>query len=129
MRDILNDQCAKSPFRRWVPNVTSEDGHHVIMAIARQAVEGMQAIKYRGAPAQANRVSEWTCGKCDHRPWCDAMLLDRDPRSLLITVYEPDKDSPYANSERPEDDTALREYMHRSAALGAYDMHGWSPHD
>lgn len=128
VESMLEDQCAKSPFRRWVPDRTTPEGHDRLIEIAEQAIQGMRRIKYGGEPGQPNRVNEWTCGKCDARAWCDAQLLDLDPRSLVHTVYQPDDGSPYNVRECDVDVSALRLHQHRVSQTGRYETHGFSPH-
>ena len=127
MRDMLDDQCAKAPFRRWVPNITTPAGHEKMLGIARQAIDGMRAIKEDGAREQPTRVSEWTCGQCEMRPWCDAVLLGHDPRSLILSVYSPDEGSPYADAA-PGDVQAIQAYAARTAQNDRYNTHGYTPH-
>lgn len=129
VRDMLDDQCAKSPFRRWAPDITTPAGYAKMIEIAEQAVDEMREIKYRAAPAQPNRVNEWTCGRCEMRPWCNAVMLDLDPRSLVLSVYKPDDDSPFADLTAPADDlAALRLYQDTVAHTGRHDVHKWTPH-
>lgn len=128
VRDMLDNMCAKSPFRRWAPDRTTPAGHARLIEIAHQAVAGMRKIKYGGDPGQPNRVNEWTCGKCEARAWCDAELQGLDPRALVHTVYQPDDDSRYAERVPDVDIAALRLHQHRVSDLGRYDVHGFSPH-
>ena len=128
IRDMLNDQCSKSPFRRWAPDITTPEGHARMIEIAVQAVQGMRAIKYDGAPAQPSRVNEWTCGRCEMKPWCSAQMLGLDPRSLILSVYKPDVDSLFAELAPADDLTALRLYQDTTSHTGRYDVHKWTPH-
>jgi len=128
MRDMLDDQVSKSPFRRWAPDVTTAAGHATLIEIALQAIERMRAVKVGGAEAQPNRVNEWTCGRCEMRSWCDAQLTGLDPRSLVLTVYQPDADSRFSERPTVEDDSALRLHLRRVSHTGRYDVHGFSPH-
>ncbi len=127
VHELLDDQCSKSPFRRWSPDRTTQDGHDKLIEIAIHAVDNMRDIKYDNGPALPNRVNEWTCGKCDLRSWCDARMLSLDPRSLLRSVYQTDDDSKYAE-EFTTDTAALRLHTQRVSRMDRYDAHGFSPH-
>jgi RecB family exonuclease len=128
IQDMLNDQCSKSPFRRWVRDVTSPECHTAMIDLARLAVRQMRKIKEGGAPALPTRVNAYTCERCDMRPWCDATLAEQDPTSLVYTVYQPDADSPHACPERDSGTAALAAYNARTSRTGRYDLHGWNPH-
>ena len=128
IRDMLDDQCAKSPFRRWAPDITTPEGYARMIEIAESAVDSMRAIKYGGAPAQRSRVGEWSCGRCEMKPWCNATMLGLDPRSLILSVYKPDDDSPFAGLDPSDNLDALKLYNDMTSHMRRYDVHQWSPH-
>jgi hypothetical protein len=128
VREMLEDQCARTPFRRYVRDVTTPEGHAALMRVALGAVARMRELRTGSLPI-VGRVNEWSCGRCEHRSWCDAELLGLDPRSLLGSVYEADEGSPYDGaSAEPNEVSALLLHSHRNAHTGRYDVHRWTPH-
>jgi hypothetical protein len=128
VRTMLDDQCARTPFRRWVKDVTTDRGHAALMRVALNTVLRMRELRTGSLPI-VGRVNEWSCGKCEMRSWCDAELLEIDPRSLLGSVYEADDGSPFDGvTAEPGEIAALLMHSHRNAHTDRYDVHRWTPH-
>lgn len=126
--NTLDASEAKRPFRRWTPDRTSPEGHAAMIDKAALAVREMMDIRERRREPIANRVNEWTCGRCEYRSLCDAKMLGYDPRSLIHSVYSPDDDSVYADDYDTDDDRAYKLHLARLSHTGVFNVHGWSPH-